>query len=104
MKPSELRTIIREEAQLVLKEISAEEFDQAQKDFDGLYTKVEELHQKYGTELEDHSEPDFVTFSRYIKALYKSIDNMQKFLRKREARAKQNTDPDFAGIDPTVGN
>ena len=29
---------------------------------------------------------------------------MQKFLRKREARAKQNTDPDFAGIDPTVGN
>jgi hypothetical protein len=69
MKPSELRTIIREEAQLVLKEISAEEFDQAQKDFDGLYTKVEELHQKYGTELEDL----FRTRFCYIFTVYQSI-------------------------------
>ena len=102
MKKEDLRKIIREEYSKILSE--QVDYDYAIGQFNDLYDELLEVHKEVGTELEANNEQQFITFSRYMGAIEKGLDNTIKFLTRKKKFQAGITEPDMAGIDPNIGD
>ena len=102
MKQEDLRKIIREEYSKILSEQI--DYDYAIGKFNELYNELLELHKEVGTQLESADEQQFVTFSRYMGAIEKGLDNTIKFLSRKKKSQSGLTEPDMVGIDPNIGD
>ena len=102
MKQEDLRKIIREEYSKILSE--QVDYDYAIGKFNDLYNELLQVHKEVGTELEANNEQQFITFSRYMGALEKGLDNTIKFLTRKRKSQSGITEPDMTGIDPNIGD
>ena len=102
MKQEDLRKIIREEYSKILSE--QVDYDYAIDKFNDLYDELLQIHKEVGIELEANNEQQFVTFSRYMGAIEKGLDNTIKFLTRKKKSQVGTTEPDMAGIDPNIGD
>jgi len=83
MTHDKIRSLIRQQISEILSEQAELTYSDIIDKFQDIRLQIEDMHKDAGTIIRNNSEQEFVVFSRYINALYKGIDNLNKFLANR---------------------